>query len=180
MHVFFDTECTQDLARDYGSFGHIPNLICAQQMCSKCQAMDDMQIDCDQCGKRTHVIWEDQVANLLIISGCIDHSRTRFVISHNSRGYDAQFLLRRLLELKWKPELVMDGTKILSMTVDHLQFLDSLNFLPMSLKSMPKSFDLTCKKGYYPHFFNTAKNLDYVGPYLEPVFYGADYMLGDE
>ena len=41
---------------------------------------------------------------------------------------------------------------------------------------MPKSFDLTCKKGYYPHFFNTAKNLEYVGPYPEPVFYGA----GDE
>jgi hypothetical protein len=46
----------------------------------------------------------------------------------------------------------------------------------MSLKSMPKPFDLTCKKGYYPHFFNTAKNLDYVGPYPEPVFYGADYV----
>ena len=66
------------------------------------------------------------------------------------------------------------------MTVEHLHFLDSLNFLPMSLKSMPKSFDLTCKKGYYPHFFNTTKNLDYVGPYSEPVFYGADYMSGDE
>ena len=66
------------------------------------------------------------------------------------------------------------------MTVEHLKFLDSLNFLPMSLKSMPKSFDLTCKKGYYPHFFNTAKNLEYVGPYPEPKFYGADYMSGDE
>ena len=60
-----------------------------------------------------------------------------YVISHNSRGYDAQILLRRFLELRWKPELIMDGTKILSMTVEHLQFLDSLNFLPMSLKSMP-------------------------------------------
>ena len=45
---------------------------------------------------------------------------------------------------------------------------------------MPKSFDLTCKKGYYPHFFNTAENLDYVGPYPEPNFYGADYMSSDE
>ena len=31
-----------------------------------------------------------------------------------------------------------------------------------------------------PHLFNTAKNLYYVGPYPEPVFYGADYMSGDE
>ena len=45
---------------------------------------------------------------------------------------------------------------------------------------MPKSFDLTCKKGYYSHFFNTAENLDYVGAYPEPKFYGADYMSSDE
>ena len=37
-----------------------------------------------------------------------------------------------------------------------------------------------CKKGYYPHFFNTAENLDYVGPYPEPRFYGAQYMSSDE
>ena len=152
MYVIFDTECTQYLARDDGSFGHIPNLICAQQMCSKCQAMDDMEIDCDQCGKCTHVFWEDPVGKF------IDYLRLSrpfadkiYVISHNSRGYDAQFLLRRFLELKWKPDLVMDGTKILSMTLGHLKFLDSLNFLPMSLKSISKSFDLTCKKGYYPN-----------------------------
>jgi hypothetical protein len=45
---------------------------------------------------------------------------------------------------------------------------------------MPKSFDLICKKGYYPHFFNTAENLDYVGPYPEPKCYEANYMSGDE
>ena len=74
----------------------------------------------------------------------------------------------------------MDGSKILSTVVENFWFLDSLNFLPMSLKSMPKSFDLTCKNGFYPHFFNTADNLDYVGPYPEPKFCGADYMSSDE
>ena len=78
------------------------------------------------------------------------------------------------------PQLINDGTKILSMFVEKLQFLDSLNFMPMNLKSMPKSFDLTCKKGYYPHFFNTAKNLDYMGPYPEPKYYVAEFMSGDE
>jgi len=42
----------------------------------------------------------------------------------------------------------MDSTKILSMVVENTLFLDSLNFLPMSLKSIPKLFDLPCKKGY--------------------------------
>jgi hypothetical protein len=49
----------------------------------------------------------------------------------------------------------------------------------MILKSMPKSFDLTCKKGYYPHF-NTAENLYYVCSYPELEYYVAEYMSGDE
>jgi hypothetical protein len=55
MYVFFDMEWTQDLAKCVGSFEHIPNLICTQQMCSKCEAVDDMSVDCEQCGKRTHI-----------------------------------------------------------------------------------------------------------------------------
>ena len=45
---------------------------------------------------------------------------------------------------------------------------------------MPKAFDLTRKKGYYLHFFNTAKNLEYVGPYPEPKYYVADIMSADD
>ena len=76
--------------------------------------------------------------------------------------------------------MIMDGTKILSMPVENLNFLDSLNFMPMTLNSMLNSFDLTCKKGYYPYFSNMAKNFDYVVPYPEPKYYGADFMSGDE
>ena len=129
-------------------------------MCFKGEAMDDLSVDCEQCGKRIRVFWHDPVGEF------IDYHRQSspfanmvYVISHNFRGYDPQFLLRKFLEPRWVPKLIMDGTKILSMVVENLQFLDSLNYLPMSLKSMPKSFDLTCKKGYY-HFFNTANNLD--------------------
>ena len=41
MYVFIDTECTQDYEKHDGSFEHFPNLICAQQMCSKYEAVDD-------------------------------------------------------------------------------------------------------------------------------------------
>jgi len=74
----------------------------------------------------------------------------------------------------------MDGSKILRIVVENFYFLDSLKYLPMSLKSMPKSFDLTCKKGYYPHFLNTASYLNYVGPYPEPEFYAAHSMSAYE
>jgi len=31
----------------------------------------------------------------------------------------------------------------------------------MSLRSMYKTLELTCKKGYYTHVFKTTKNLDF-------------------
>ena len=46
-----------------------------------------------------------------------------------------------------------------------IKFRDSLNFLPMPLKALPKTFGLTeLKKGYFPHFFNRKENQTYVGP----------------
>jgi len=71
-------------------------------------------------------------------------------------------------------------SQILSMVIENHHFLDSFNFLPTSLKSMPKSFDITCKKGYYPHYLNTVKKLDYLVPYPETKLHGADYMSDDE
>ena len=118
--MFFDMECTQDLERCDGSFEYIPNLICAQQMCSNCEAVDDLSFDCEQCGKSTHMFWQDPVGRF------IDYPRLSrpfadkiYVISHKSRGYDAQFLLSRFLELRWVPKLIMDVTKILSMSVEN-------------------------------------------------------------
>jgi len=78
------------------------------------------------------------------------------------------------------PALIINGSKILSLVVNNLHFLDSLNYLPMSLPSMPKSIDLTCKNGYYPYFFNIVNNLDYVGSHPQPKYYGADFISGDE
>jgi hypothetical protein len=165
LYVFFDTECTQDLENCDGSFEHVPNLICEQQMCCKCEAVDDVNVDCEQCCKRVHWFWQDPLGKF------IDYLRLSrsfadkvYVISHNSRGYDAQFLLRRFLELRWEPKLIMDGSKILSMVVEHFHFLDSLYYLPMSLKNMPKSFDLTCRKGYYPQFFLHGQQSKLRGP----------------
>jgi len=44
----------------------------------------------------------------------------------------------------------MDGSKILCMVVENLHFLDSLNYLPMSLKDMPKSFERNARRGTIP------------------------------
>ena len=140
-----------------------------------------MNIDCEQCGKRVHVFWEDPIGKFIeYLWLSRPYADKIYVILHNSYGYDAEFLLRRFLELRWVLELIMDCTKIPSMRVENLISIDSLSFLSISLKSMPKSFNLTCKKGNYPYFFNKAKNLDYVGPYPEPKYYGAAFMSGGE
>ena len=59
LYVFFDTEFTQDLESCDGSFEYVPKLIFAQEMCSICEAVDDLSANCEQCGKLTHVFWED-------------------------------------------------------------------------------------------------------------------------
>ena len=62
----------------------------------------------------------------------------------------------------------------------NIRILDSLKFLPMKLSSLPKSFALEETKGFFPFHFNTKVNQDYVGPYPDPQFYGAEYMSTEE
>ena len=69
MFVFFDTERTQDLEKFEGTFERVPNFTCAQQMCAKCGAIEDMNIDCEQCGKRLHVLRKEPIGKF------IDHLR---------------------------------------------------------------------------------------------------------
>ena len=102
MYVFFDTECTQGFQKHDGSSEHISKIICAQQMCSKCEAVDDFSVDCKQCGKRTHVfLAEDLVGKFIYyLRQSRPFADIIYVISNKSHGYDAQFLLRKFLEMR--------------------------------------------------------------------------------
>ena len=59
-----------------------------------------------------------------------------------------------------------------------MRLFDSLNFLPMPLANLPKSFGLKeKKKGYFPHFFNTKENENKVLPSLPDMeYYDPDSM----
>jgi len=61
--------------------------------------------------------------------------------------------------LKWKPELNVNGLKIMCMKMEHLVFLDSVSFLPCQLRKLPEAFGLTASKSWYPQYFNTEENL---------------------
>ena len=62
----------------------------------------------------------------------------------------------------------------------NIKFLDSLSFLPMALRKLPKAFDLDdIEKGEFPYFFNTTAHEDYIGVYPPPEAYGVESMMPD-
>jgi hypothetical protein len=89
-------------------------------------------------------------------------------------------MLNRALFLKWQPELITTGVKIMCMKVEHNTFLDSLNYLPFPLRKLPYALGLTSRKSWYPHYFNTSENLNYVGAMPDISYYGVDAMSHSE
>lgn len=89
--------------------------------------------------------------------------------AHNASGYDTRLVFEQLIgSFSQKGvEMITRGTKFLQLSAKNgyktIQFRDSLLFLPGSLKSLAKSFDLSVGKGEFPHLFNTLENQNYVG-----------------
>jgi hypothetical protein len=181
LFVFYEFESTQDSKISDSATVHIPNLVCLQQFCTLCEMQSDIDIDCERCRKRKHSFFDDPVGDLL---SCLCESRLWckkvIAIAHNSKGYDSQFILNRAVLLKWKPELIIIGLNIISMKMEHLQFLDSSCYLPMLLRKLPEAFGLSVTKSWYPHYFNTKANLNYVGPIPDKWYFGADEMSETE
>ncbi|KAK3524699.1 hypothetical protein QTP86_000832 [Hemibagrus guttatus] len=108
------------------------------------------------------------------------HFKGYTFIAHNARGFDSYLLLNHLVKEGITPDIIAQGGKILCFTDSAFRqnYIDSLSFLPMKLSSLPKAMGFSeKKKGYFPHFWNTLEHQNYVGPYPEPKFYGADSMM---
>ena len=105
------------------------------------------------------------------------------VVAHNFQGYDGYFIAKYLIQNAIKYEFILRGAKILSMTIPmfNIKFIDSLNFILMSLAKFPKTFgqDELCK-GYFPHLFNKEENWNYVGPIPCQNDYGVNFMKPEE
>ena len=52
-------------------------------------------------------------------------------IGHNAKAFDLHFILYSAIMLKWKPDFIMEGLKVISMKMEHLIFLDSVSILPL-------------------------------------------------
>jgi hypothetical protein len=76
--------------------------------------------------------------------------------------------------MKWKPELILNGLKIVSMKIEHMLFIDSVSYLPMPLRNLPGAFGISVTKSWYPNFFNASTNLIYVWPIPDVSYFGVD------
>jgi hypothetical protein len=88
-------------------------------------------------------------------------------IAHNAKAFALHFILNRAILLKWRPELIMSGQKILCMSFEHKKIIDS---------KLSGAFGLTASKSWYPHYCNKMENLDYVGQYPKTSDYGVEEM----
>ena len=154
--LFFDLECRQE------NGNHEPNLCVVQDEAGEEWIFQgDKAID-ESC----EWLFTDEHA------GCT-------VLAHNFQGYDSYFILQYLRKQGVKYDVIMRGAKVLSLKVElfDIRFIDSLNFFPMKLASLPKTFGIEeLKKGYFPHFFNTKDNEKYVGPIPPATYYNPDGM----
>ena len=73
--------------------------------------------------------------------------------------------------MRWKPELILNGMKIISIKIEHMIFIDSASYLPMPLRKLPEAFGLSVAKSWFPDYFNTEANLDYVGPFHDAIYF---------
>ncbi|XP_033105887.1 uncharacterized protein LOC117108098 [Anneissia japonica] len=70
----------------------------------------------------------------------------------------------------------------INVAANDMEFIDSLNFLPMALYKLPGAFGLNeLAKGYFPHLFNTKANQEIVLPHLPDIhYYNPDGMSPSE
>ena len=142
--LFFDFECKQETGE------HEPNLCIVH----------------DEAGRQKLFNGKDTVKKFCEWLFSKEHQDCK---EHHDGYFIQNFLIKNAIH----HEVIYRGAKILSMTVPmfNMKFIDSLNFMPMALAALPKTFGVPelCK-GYFPHLFNKEENQSYVG-LIPPVHY---------
>ena len=116
-----------------------------------------------KCGKKQIVFSGPKTVELFCEWLFSNQHKNVTVMAHNARSYDNYFIYGYLITNGVLPEIVFNGCKIMYLRVGNglnIRLLDSLNFLPMPLAALPKSFGLReLKKGYFPHLYNNEDTM---------------------
>lgn len=88
-----------------------------------------------------------------------------------------EYITTSLLSTDKKPEIILNGTKILTLSFSGVRLIDSFSFLPFALEKFPKTFGLTeLKKGFFPHLFNHPSVANYIGIMPDKKYFGSEYF----
>ena len=178
VFVFYDFETFIETDDNDNSKLHRANLCCINVVCDYCWDQKSRKKNmkyCAFCGADEKVFnGFDCVENFLKFLFNDLHDRLRIkkktmklksdinvkVIAHNSRAYDVHFIMKYIIDNNVIPQnIIQKGTKIFAMKIKNMNFIDSVSFLPMPLKQLPKTFGINEKvKGYFPHLFNLPEN----------------------
>jgi hypothetical protein len=156
-YLFFDYEAMQETDK------HIANLVISHDFSGNVNSFETNEDFCKWLISRDH--------------------KGYTAIAHYSKGYDSYFILKHCVENGIKPFCVYNGSKIMLMEIKsiNLRIIDSSNFVQGPLKNFPKTFGLKeLKKGYFPHFFNTTENQNYIGKIPDTKYYGVNSMKPKE
>jgi hypothetical protein len=183
VHYDIETNQSSPVEGTDNTFEHKPNLVVCQTVCEKCSDIPQNDYFCTVCKTRQHTFHNLDDENINVMSQFFDYlqsfpAKTEILlIAHNSKSFDGVFALQEIISRKLKPDLILNGAKILCMKVGTWKFIDSLMFLPMPLSAMPKSFGLhELKKGYWPFLANKQEFYGYVGPLLDKEYYCVSAM----
>jgi hypothetical protein len=141
-YIFFDYECMQ--VRDSKQ---IPNLIIATRLCDDCFNQTRL---CDKLLCQTFVFQiNDEFGDWLF------NIKNKYFIAfaHNMKSYNGFFIIdyiiKHLLPTDNVPGVLLNGCKLLVINFMGIKIIDSINFIPMALSKIPKTFGLSeLKKGY--------------------------------
>ena len=85
--------------------------------------------------------WNDPIGDLLNYDYEPRSRASKIVaIEHNDKAFDLNFILNSAFMYKWKLEIITNGLKIRSRIIKHLEFLDSVSFLPCALFKLSEAF----------------------------------------
>ena len=156
--AFFDIEAMQDTGK------HIPNLVVA----STSESQELLHFKGTEC-VHDFLEWLDKLTD--------DDTRSVTVIAHNFQGYDGYHVVHEYHRQGRIVGQVRNGAKLLQVTMDSINFIDSLSFFQMPLSAFPKTFGITeLKKGFFPYLFNIPENQSYRGSIPNKKFFMPESM----
>ena len=126
--IYYDIETTQcdPLDDNETIFEHKPNLLVTHAVCDQCCDIQQNDYFCTVCKNRQHIFHNLDDNSVNVMSQFLDYLQSftgkteLLIVAHNAKSFDGIFVLQEVIARKLKPELVLQGAKIICMKIGNL------------------------------------------------------------